>query len=100
MHRPHGRRAAWLRLSVKASECARISKEFLAEERRILGDRWYAMECENVFGDSVAAVFSSEDIARAATADVKPLFGRAAPVAVDAQSVSDATVKPLFGVPK
>lgn len=64
----------WFRLSVKASACPRISPEFLEEERRILGARWYEMEYENVFGDDIAAVFSSEDIARAVSDDVTPLF--------------------------
>jgi hypothetical protein len=64
----------YLRLSVTARDCPRISPEFLAGERRKLGERWYAMEYENVFGDDVAAVFSTEDIRRAATPEVLPLF--------------------------
>lgn len=69
-----GGNSDYLRLSVTASECARISNAFLAEERRLLGARWYAMEYENVFGDDVAAVFSVDDIRAAATDDVAPLF--------------------------
>lgn len=84
-----------LKLSVKASECPRISAEFLAEERRVLGERWYEMEYENVFGDDSAAVFSTDDIRRAVSADVVPLFG-AVPVATDAGGTAD--VKPLFNV--
>lgn len=66
----------YLRLSVTARQCPRIPAEFLEEERRKLGPRWYAMEYDNEFGDDIAAVFSTEDI-RAALGDftVKPLFG-------------------------
>jgi hypothetical protein len=88
-----------LRLSVKASECPRISPEFLAEERRILGDRWYEMEYENVFGDAVDAVFSTDDIRRAAErgAGVAPLFG-AAVASGEESPAGCAGVKPLFNV--
>ncbi len=65
----------YLRLSITARDCPRIPAEFLASERRKLGHRWYQMEYENVFGDDVAAVFSSEDIQTAlADTQVKPLF--------------------------
>jgi hypothetical protein len=63
-----------LRLSVTAGQCPRIPPEFLASERRKLGQRWYQMEYENVFGDDIAAVFSIEDIQRARAFDIDPLF--------------------------
>jgi hypothetical protein len=88
---------SWLRLSVKSSECPRISKEFLAEERRILGERWYAMEYENVFGESLAAVFSLDDITRAFTSEVKPLFARPTPQPEVPLPAGDPSVRPLFG---
>jgi hypothetical protein len=53
-----------------------------------MGDRWFEMAYENVFGDDVAAVFSLDDIRRAVSADVIPLFGPAA---------GDLGVRPLFG---
>lgn len=84
---------ARLKLSVKASECPRISAEFLKEERRVLGDRWYEMEYENVFGDAVQAVFSTDDIRRAVNADVCGLFEQAGGL-----PERDGAVKPLFGV--
>ena len=46
----------------------------LVGERRKLGQRWFDMEYLNVFGDDIAAVFSTEDIVRAVSSDVKPLF--------------------------
>lgn len=87
---------SWERIKVTAHDCPRISKEFLAEERRVLGDRWYQMEYECQFGDSVAAVFSTDDIRAARSADVLPLFpakGATPPV-----PSGDPSVKPLFGV--
>jgi Terminase large subunit, T4likevirus-type, N-terminal len=62
------------RLSITARDCPRISPEFLESERRKLGQRWFEMEYLNVFGDDIAAVFSSEDIARAVSGEVAPLF--------------------------
>lgn len=66
----------WERVRVTAEMCPRIAPAFLAEERRTLGPRWYAMEYGCEFQDVVAAVFSTDDI-RAAVADasVAPLFG-------------------------
>jgi len=64
----------YLRLSITARDCPRIPPEFLESERKTLGERWFAMEYENAFGDDVAAVFSTEDIRAAMSADVEPLF--------------------------
>src|SRR5205823_14964600 len=35
---------AWERVKVTAHECPRISPAFLAEERRVLGERWFRQE--------------------------------------------------------
>src|SRR5262249_22882787 len=64
----------WARVRVSAGDCPRIPRDFLEEERRALGPRWFAMEYECEFRDDVAAVFSSDDIRRAVSADVRPLF--------------------------
>ena len=87
--------AAWTRFSVTASACPRISKEFLAQERKLLGERWYRMEYENVWGDDVAAVFSSTDIRAAMSDTVTPLFGPPAPT-VGTPAATSGDVKPLF----
>ncbi len=70
------RTEASLRLSITARDSPRTPAEFLRSERRKLGQRWFDMEYMNVFGDDVAAVFSSEDIDRAMSSEVKPLFPR------------------------
>jgi hypothetical protein len=42
----------WLRVRVPASQCPRIPAEFLADERRALGETWYAQEYEVTFTDA------------------------------------------------
>ena len=54
--------AAWERYRVPASECSRISAEFLAEERAALGEWFYRSEYECEFGDAQAAAFNSAEI--------------------------------------
>jgi hypothetical protein len=60
----------WERTKVRASDCPRVDPAFLEEERRVLGERWYQMEYEGVFGDLTAAVFRGCDIDRMLTDDV------------------------------
>jgi hypothetical protein len=64
----------WERVKVTADQCPRISPDFLEEERRALGPRWFAMEYLCEFGDAIDAVFRGEDI-DAALSDqgVRPL---------------------------
>ena len=66
-------REPWWRVQISARQVSRISPEFLAEERRVLGKRWYSQEYENSFEDMAGAVFSSEDIAAALANAVAPL---------------------------
>jgi hypothetical protein len=65
----------WQRIEVPASECPRISKAFLEAEKAALGESWFKQEYECAFLDAVGALFRYEDIRRAITDDVKPLFG-------------------------
>ena len=60
----------------------RIPPAFLAAERRALGDAWYRQEYGCEFLQSAEPVFRPEDIARAISAEVEPLFPTA-PVAGD-----------------
>jgi hypothetical protein len=64
---------AWHRTRITADQCPRISREFLAEERASLGERWYRQEYDCSFEDIIGAVFSAEEIAAAFDTDVKPL---------------------------
>jgi hypothetical protein len=64
----------WLKIEVKASQIPRLTPEFLAEECRELGPRWYAQEYECQFVEAVGQLFADEAI-DAAFRDIAPLFG-------------------------
>lgn len=67
-------KANWKRIKITANECPRITPEFLEEERRSMGDRWYKQEYEVSFEDAEGAVFASDDIQAALCEDIVPLF--------------------------
>ncbi len=81
---PNGRRGhffeawqsdeTWERIEVPASECPRISPIFLEAEKAALGESWFRQEYECCFLDAVGALFRYEDIRRAISDDVEPLF--------------------------
>lgn len=66
--------AAWQRVEVPASQCPRIPATFLAEERRALGPLWFTQEYECSFNETTNQVFAYDDVQRAVTGDVTPLF--------------------------
>jgi hypothetical protein len=63
----------WERYRAPATECARIGRQFLEEERATMGERWFRQEYLCEFEDSVSAVFDAELVTRAISGDVKPL---------------------------
>lgn len=63
----------WERYEVPASECPRISPEFLEEERRSLPARVYRQEYLCSFEEVEDSVFAHEDIAAALDEGVIPL---------------------------
>jgi hypothetical protein len=64
----------WERVRVTAEQCPRISKAFLKEERRALGERWFRQEYLTDFAECIDAVFRYADIQAARSDDIKPLF--------------------------
>lgn len=60
----------WHRIKATASQCPRLSPQFLADERAALGSRYYEMEYDCVFLGLVGAVFSSEDVDAAIRTDL------------------------------
>ena len=82
---PYGRRGvffeewtgdgAWERYEVPASQCPRISSEFLEEERRSLPRRVFRQEYECSFEQTDDQVFSHADVKAAISEEVTPLFG-------------------------
>lgn len=51
------REDAWHRVTVTADECPRLTPEFLAEERRRMGELWYRQEYDCQFVDATHSVF-------------------------------------------
>lgn len=66
--------ATWHRVKVPATDCPRISKEFLAEELRELGAQRFSEEYGLEFLDPNEAVFSTAIIDAAFSKEVKPLW--------------------------
>ncbi len=67
--------ARWHRVKVTASDCPRISRAWLEQERKTIGDWWFRQEYLCEFVESVDSVFAYDDICRAISPEVKPLFG-------------------------
>jgi hypothetical protein len=84
---PYGRRGVfyeewtdgqgWERYEVPASQCPRISEEFLGEERGALPLRVFRQEYECSFEETDDQVFSHADVQAAISSEVTPLFGEA-----------------------
>ena len=66
--------ASWERIQITAPQCPRISPAFLKEERDSLGEWWYRQEYLCEFADTNDQYFRTEDIERAFTDQVTPLF--------------------------
>ena len=65
----------WLRVSVAATECARIPASFLEEERRTMGLQWFQQEYLCEFVDGGGSVFGRDLVESAMDDDVEPLPG-------------------------
>ena len=65
---------AWERYEVPASECPRISEEFLEEERGTLPRRVFRQEYECSFEETDDQVFGHADVEAAISEEVTPLF--------------------------
>jgi hypothetical protein len=70
----HNNDPTWHRVRVPASDCPRISKEFLAEELRELGAARFSEEYELAFIDSDTSAFSTAIIDSAFTSEVSTLW--------------------------
>jgi hypothetical protein len=85
MSTPHGRQgfffeewhraaAGWTRIAVPATECPRIPRDFLDEQRRTMTDRVFRQEYLCEFTETEQSVFREDLIRRAIRPDIKPLF--------------------------
>jgi hypothetical protein len=68
----------WDKVKVVATDCPRITPEFLAEEKAELGERFWKQEYFCEFVDVLGSLLSTECIMASLSDDVKPLFSRAA----------------------
>ena len=63
----------WKKIKVTADQVPRISRQFLEQERRALGERWFAQEYMCSFEENEAALLSYDVIQRAVRDDVQEL---------------------------
>ena len=70
-----GGEKSWHRVKVSASQCPRLTKEFLAEELRELGAMRFSEEYQLEFLEADESVFPTAIIDRAFTTEVQPLWG-------------------------
>lgn len=66
--------SGWERVTVTAEQCPRISKAFLDEERKSIGEWWFRQEYGCEFMETVDAVFTYDMVAASMSDDIKPLF--------------------------
>lgn len=66
----------WERIRITAYDCPRISKTFLEEEKRSLGQRWFNQEYCCEFLDSEDNLFEYDTVMNAFVDDVPPLLER------------------------
>lgn len=64
----------WKKVRIPAEKVPRISAAFLEEERRALGDWLFKQEYLCEFVDTVEQLFTTEQVERAFTPEVRPLF--------------------------
>jgi hypothetical protein len=65
------KREKWDYYEVPATECPRISPEFLEEERENMGEYWFNQEYLCQFMDAQSAAFRSQDIDRIVGNDIE-----------------------------
>ena len=64
----------WQKHSIKATDCPRISPEFLDEERRSMPNAIFQAEYMCEFTEALDNVFTYEQVAAAISAEVEPLW--------------------------
>ena len=64
-------RHKWDYFEVKATECPRISAEFLAEEKESMGEYWFNQEYMCQFMANEMSAFREEDIDRIIGRDIE-----------------------------
>jgi hypothetical protein len=70
---------AWERTEIAAEQCPRIPADWLAQEREAIGEWWFSQEYGCQFRDTLDQVFGYDEVMRAVSDDVAPLFGQGPP---------------------
>ena len=73
----HGVGDGWERIKLMASECPRISSEFLEEEERTLGPLMFAQEYQCRFEDTAQSAFATALVEQAFTDAFRPFLAAA-----------------------
>lgn len=90
--------APWERVRISAFDCPRISPAFLEEERSALGEWWFKQEYLCDFADATEQFFRTEDILRAFSDEVEPLFpSRAAGRPGTKEDIEETSEGPFTG---
>jgi hypothetical protein len=63
----------WFRMSVPATECPRIGKDFLEGERKAMGPAWFEQEFMCGFVDNGMSIFGSDVVEAALDDSLEPL---------------------------
>jgi hypothetical protein len=63
----------WQKHTIKATECPRISSEFLEEERRSMPAACFASEYMCAFTEPIDSVFGYDEVMGAISSDIEPL---------------------------
>ena len=84
MSTPYGRRGfffetwrhetGWEKLTVPATECPRINRDFLEEERGAMGPAWFAQEYLCEFVDNGTSLFDRDQVEAMVDYEIEPLF--------------------------
>jgi hypothetical protein len=64
----------WERIKIAATDCPRISPDFIAEERKAMPDFFFRSEYLGEFTETVDQVFSYEHVHAALSDEIKPLI--------------------------
>jgi hypothetical protein len=64
----------WFRMSVPATECPRIEKDFLEGERKAMGTAWFEQEFLCSFVENGTTMFGRDAVEAALDDDVEPLI--------------------------
>jgi hypothetical protein len=64
----------WRRVLVPASMCPRIPADWLQRERERIGSYWASQEYDCQFRDNEDQIFATDDIMRAISSEVRPLW--------------------------